>query len=58
VCGKALGAVPISTVGYEKRHNAALDVAELGEEAFVHAILTNQPEPPTYIARMKRDNWA
>ena len=57
-CGKALGAVPVTTVGYEKRHNAALDAAGLGEDAFVGAILSDQPEPPTYFARMKRDNRA
>ena len=55
-CGKALGAVPSSTVGYEKRHNAALDAARRGEEAFVEAILEGQPEPPLYFANMKRLN--
>ncbi|MEM8994844.1 MAG: rhodanese-like domain-containing protein [Acidobacteriota bacterium] len=55
-CGKALGAVPSSTVGYEKRHNAALDTARLGEDAFVEAILGGQPEPPLYFATMKRLN--
>ncbi len=55
-CGKALGAVPMSTVGYEKRHNAALLRAEEGEAAFVDAILDGQPEPPPYFARMKRLN--
>jgi hydroxyacylglutathione hydrolase len=55
-CGKALGAVPSSTVGYEKRHNAAIDVARLGEDAFVESILGGQPEPPLYFATMKRLN--
>jgi hydroxyacylglutathione hydrolase len=55
-CGKALGAVPQTTVGYEKLYNASLAVAEAGEEAFVRAILAGQPEPQTYFARMKRDN--
>ena len=55
-CGKALGAVPMSTVGYEKRHNAALLAAEGGEDAFVGAILEGQPEPPLYFGRMKRLN--
>lgn len=54
-CGKALGAVPQSTVGYEKRFNAALaDATEEGR--FVQAILAGQPEPPLYFARMKREN--
>jgi hydroxyacylglutathione hydrolase len=55
-CGKSLGAVPQTTVGYEKLYNASLSVAADGEEAFVGAILAGQPEPQTYFARMKRDN--
>lgn len=55
-CGKALGAVPTTTVGYEKLYNASLAAAQDGEDAFVQAILAGQPEPQTYFARMKRDN--
>ena len=55
-CGKALGAVPSSTVGYEREFNAAIDAAKRGEDAFVESILEGQPEPPMYFARMKRDN--
>jgi hydroxyacylglutathione hydrolase len=55
-CGKALGAVPETTVGYEKRFNGAIQEAYRGEEPFVAAILDGQPEPPMYFARMKRDN--
>lgn len=55
-CGKALGAVPTTTVGYEKRYNASLAAARGGEDAFVDAILSGQPEPPLYFARMKREN--
>ncbi|MGD9691340.1 MAG: rhodanese-like domain-containing protein [Phycisphaerales bacterium] len=55
-CGKALGAVPQSTVGYEKRFNPAIRAAEKGEQAFVDFILEGQPEPPLYFARMKREN--
>jgi hydroxyacylglutathione hydrolase len=55
-CGKSLGAVPQTTVGYEKLYNASLSVASQGEDAFVRAILEGQPEPQTYFARMKRDN--
>jgi len=54
-CGKALGAVPQTTVGYEKRFNAAVRAATT-EQAFVDFILEGQPEPPMYFARMKRDN--
>ncbi len=55
-CGKALGAVPQTTVGYERRYNASLAAADGGEAAFVDAILAGQPEPQSYFARMKRDN--
>lgn len=54
-CGKALGAVPQSTMGYELRFNDALKLAT-DEDAFVESILSGQPEPPYYFARMKHDN--
>ena len=54
-CGKALGAVPTSTIGYEDRFNPAL-LAASNEDAFVEFILAGQPEPPLYFANMKRDN--
>ena len=55
-CGKALGAVPETTVGYEKRFSPALAAVQRGEDAFVSFILEGQPEPPIYFARMKHDN--
>ena len=54
-CGKALGAIPESTVGYELRYNNSLKSAT-SEDNFVKFILDGQPEPPLYFARMKRDN--
>ncbi|MFP8487553.1 rhodanese-like domain-containing protein [Gracilimonas sp. Q87] len=54
-CGKALGAIPESTIGYEQRFNDSLKAAT-SEQAFVDYILEGQPEPPLYFARMKRDN--
>ncbi len=53
-CGKGLGAIPSSTVGYEKRFNPALQYED--EEEFVDYILANQPEAPPYFALMKRVN--
>ncbi|HUX22557.1 MAG TPA: rhodanese-like domain-containing protein [Spirochaetia bacterium] len=53
-CGKALGALPSTTVGYERRFNWAL--REESEEAFVREVLTGQPEVPSYFGRMKRIN--
>jgi len=55
-CGKALGAVPQSTIGYEKQFNPMIDAAKHDEDTFVDAILEGQPEPQIYFARMKRDN--
>lgn len=54
-CGKALGAVPSTTVGYEKIRNWAFQYDE-DPEGFVEYLLTDQPEPPTYFARMKTLN--
>ncbi|MDR9446823.1 MAG: MBL fold metallo-hydrolase [Balneolaceae bacterium] len=54
-CGKALGAIPETTVGYELRYNASIKAAS-SEDNFVNFILDGQPEPPMYFARMKRDN--
>ncbi len=53
-CGKSLGAVPMSTTGYEKRSNWALN--ETDEESFVKALLSEQPEPPKYFGVMKEVN--
>ena len=54
VCGKSLGAVPQTTLGYEKRFNWAFGIAD--ESEFVRAVLAGQPEPPRYFAEMKRIN--
>jgi len=54
-CGKSLGAVPSSTVGYEKIRNWAFQ--QLGDEAtFTKTLLEDQPEPPQYFAKMKQLN--
>ena len=55
-CGKALGAIPDTTAGYEKRFSPALAAVRRGEDAFVSYILDGQPEPPQYFGRMKREN--
>ncbi|MDF2498854.1 MBL fold metallo-hydrolase [Arthrobacter koreensis] len=56
-CGKALGAIPSSTVGYERlyawwgKYLAAND-----EQGFIHELLDGQPEAHAYFARMKKQN--
>jgi hydroxyacylglutathione hydrolase len=53
-CGKSLGAVPQTTLGYEKRFNWAFGITDEG--AFVRAALAGQSDPPRYFAEMKRIN--
>ena len=53
-CGKGLGAIPSSTVGYEAMFNEALQFES--EDAFVDYILADQPEAPPYFAVMKHVN--
>ncbi|MFP9114636.1 rhodanese-like domain-containing protein [Flavobacterium sp. RHBU_3] len=54
-CGKALGAVPSSTVGYELIRNWAFQYAD-NEAGFIDYLLDGQPEPPKYFAMMKHLN--
>jgi hydroxyacylglutathione hydrolase len=50
-CGKALGSMPFTTLGYERIANWAFHIDD--ENEFVAEVLAGQPEPPTYFARMK-----
>jgi hydroxyacylglutathione hydrolase len=53
-CGKSLGSMPQSTLGYERLFNWAF--ADLSEREFVDRVLEDQPVPPRYFAVMKRVN--
>ncbi|MEZ4726462.1 MAG: MBL fold metallo-hydrolase [Caldilineaceae bacterium] len=53
-CGKALGAIPSSTLGYEKLFNPAFQFTD--EDQFVKWLLKDQPEAPRYFAQMKKVN--
>jgi hydroxyacylglutathione hydrolase len=53
-CGKSLGSMPQSTLGYERLFNWAF--ADLSEREFVDRVLEDQPVPPRYFAAMKRVN--
>jgi hydroxyacylglutathione hydrolase len=58
-CGKALGAVPSSSVGYERLFSWWAPYMERqDEEGFVKALLEGQPDAPAYFGRMKRQNKA
>jgi len=53
-CGKSLGAVPLSTLGYELKNNWVFDYDD--KDAFIKELTSDQPEPPTYFAQMKKVN--
>jgi hydroxyacylglutathione hydrolase len=53
-CGKSLGAMPSTTLGFERVSNWAFQIDE--EVAFIAESLAGQPEPPKYFARMKQLN--
>ncbi|GAA5513921.1 thiosulfate sulfurtransferase GlpE [Deinococcus carri] len=56
-CGKALGAVESTTVGYERRFAWWADAARDDDvEAFTRELLEGQPDAPLYYGRMKREN--
>ena len=50
-CGKSLGAMPSTTLGYERLFNWAFQATD--EDEFVRTVLAGQPEPPRYFGRMK-----
>jgi hydroxyacylglutathione hydrolase len=53
-CGKSLGSMPQSTLGYERLFNWAF--SDLSEKEFIAKVLDDQPVPPRYFAVMKRVN--
>lgn len=48
LCGRAMGAKWLTTIGYERRYNAAL---QLGKDEFVHSLTTNMPPAPDHFSR-------
>ena len=54
VCGRGLSSNPISTVGFERRHNPALQHAS--EEAFVQALTSDIPPAPAHQAAIVAAN--
>src|SRR5690625_5161909 len=56
-CGKALGALPSTTVGYERKFAWwAGYLANDDEQGFIDEVLDGQPDAHAYFARMKRQN--
>lgn len=54
VCGRGLSGHPVSTVGFERRHNAALGFAS--EEEFVRALTADLPPAPEHQAAIVAAN--
>ena len=56
VCGRGLSGNPASTVGFERRHNPALQFAS--EEEFAAALTRDVPPPPPHQAEIVAANRA
>ena len=54
VCGRSLSGKPMSTIGFEKRHNKAFRIED--EEAFVRAMLADVPPAPPQAAQIRAAN--
>ena len=54
VCGRGLSANPISTIGFERRHNRAVLLAS--EDEFVEALLQDIPPAPEQQAAIVAAN--
>ena len=49
LCGKAMGAMRWSTIGYERRHNPALQIKD--REAFIRVMTHDMPAAPDHFSR-------
>jgi glyoxylase-like metal-dependent hydrolase (beta-lactamase superfamily II) len=54
VCGRSLSGKPMSTIGFEKRHNKAFCIDD--EEAFVRAMVADVPPAPARAAQIRAIN--
>jgi glyoxylase-like metal-dependent hydrolase (beta-lactamase superfamily II) len=54
VCGRGLSGNPVSTIGFERRHNEAFRIDD--EEAFVAKMLRDIPPPPPRAAEFRAAN--
>jgi hydroxyacylglutathione hydrolase len=54
VCGRSLSGKPMSTIGFEKRHNKAFRIED--EETFVRAMLADVPPAPPQAAQIRAAN--
>jgi hydroxyacylglutathione hydrolase len=54
VCDRGLSGKPASTIGFEKRHNLALRIAD--EQAFINSMLADIPPPPPRARELRANN--
>lgn len=54
VCGRGLSGNPVSTLGFERRHNAGLQIGT--RDAFIAFMKENVPPPPEDAAAIRADN--
>ncbi|MDE2227813.1 MAG: MBL fold metallo-hydrolase [Alphaproteobacteria bacterium] len=54
VCGRSLSGKPTSTIGFERRHNAAFRIDD--EDEFVRVMLSEIPPPPPLAAELRAAN--
>jgi hydroxyacylglutathione hydrolase len=54
VCGRSLSGKPISTIGFERRHNKAFQIDD--EDEFVRAMVADIPPPPPQAGRVRAIN--
>lgn len=54
VCGRRLSGKPNSTIGFERRHNAAFGIED--QDAFVRFMTADIPPPPAEAARLRAAN--
>ncbi len=54
LCGRAMGAMRTSTIGYERRFNTALQIKD--RKAFIASLTTNMPAAPDHFSRCSAIN--
>jgi hydroxyacylglutathione hydrolase len=54
LCGRAMGAMRWSTIGYERTNNPALGISD--QEVFIETLTSNMPPAPDHFARCSEIN--
>jgi len=49
LCGRSMGAKWTSTIGYERRYNASLQIKD--KDAFIRSLISNMPPAPDHFSR-------